>query len=419
MKLVIILATLLFMSCSISSEVESNSITGVVIVGDKKLAAKQTVSTDTYSSVEVVLVSAQAPSETLQRTDSDEDGFYSFTGLGDGEYIVISNDNWQYGGVQGNISLSGGTNRKVTIEMKPFQTLESDGELTDVEWYFYSQKVPEDNDNVVFYYLDDAPNVYTAVDNSIKESFIVQIGDEVDNDSDNINDTGRVLLTPYKANDQMSSFAEPVNIESSEEGVYEYYEESSEAYVFESFDANEAAGVLYYNDESIVGDVILVAEDEPTTIVAQIQTDAMGNFSFLDIEEGEYLIVAQVGDEYGGVTPFTSPGGGGRRYFSLQKFMSYTYDIDEEAISNDPGELTWFGFKRDAEELVNENNHQFIEGVQNVFGMGEEGEKGFYSIETSGDTILFARYPNGDYFHSGTFNQPPQLQFIEDSIQLE
>ncbi|MGL1935196.1 MAG: hypothetical protein OCD01_09250 [Fibrobacterales bacterium] len=174
MHYLLLILVLILSACSMESEVESNSISGVVIIGDR-IGAKQSISDNEASIYNVSLLVANEPSKAVMTTETDRFGRFVFEDVPNGNYIVLSIDEWRYGGVQTNISLSGGKEEIANIDMTPFQKVPNQYEFTGDEWFFYDKQVTTLGEAEVLYYLADVDNVYTKTTQEVSVSYVIEV----------------------------------------------------------------------------------------------------------------------------------------------------------------------------------------------------------------------------------------------------
>ncbi|MGL1937325.1 MAG: DNRLRE domain-containing protein [Fibrobacterales bacterium] len=156
-QLLLLICSCILLSCSLSEGTvdDSNSLTGIVIVGGQPIAAK------------VALVHYGDHRTVITETESDSTGHYLITEIPAGRYTVVSTVDWTYGSVTEGFTITDNEDATLHINLREFKSYTYDFGDEDIDVYFYHIPIESYATDHTLFYLDDVVNYFTVDDASV------------------------------------------------------------------------------------------------------------------------------------------------------------------------------------------------------------------------------------------------------------
>ncbi|MGL1937323.1 MAG: DNRLRE domain-containing protein [Fibrobacterales bacterium] len=157
----LVLALILFVCCSVNNSADSNSITGIVIVGGNPAAAK------------VSLVRSDDKHTIVQEVYTNADGTYAFTDVPADSFIIVTTIDWEYGNVSDNLLISEDSEIILNIDLAPFKNHPHEFADTTAQVSFYSIPITDYSSEKQLYYLDSTENIYQVTSPNTTQEFAI------------------------------------------------------------------------------------------------------------------------------------------------------------------------------------------------------------------------------------------------------
>ncbi len=395
MKYLILSLLCIISACSMDGEPGSNSLTGIVIIGDNPTAAIKTAIHSFEATV--VLIDSENPKQVIQETTTDSDGRYLFTNIPDGQYYLVTREDWNYGHIEENISFNNGTNKTLDVTMAAFKKHSYDFQVDEDELYFYNVALENYSESHEFYYLEESKNIYTGTKANKSQKYAVEIKDNsllISNANTIIYKTDQLSTTPNAGRNP-----QPLPIATKD---YSYLPQS---YTANSLDVTTQQYTIVLTaptnkQVSFYGHLYL--KDHLETPIAQHTPNDIGMISFNNLSDGNYVFIAQAGHDYGAHIVFSIPNNSSLEFFNFTLTTKVTVQF-AHSLQGEFGSVDWFSFST-SKELLETNTLLYLPGITNIYSIYGHGEtkkpEQQISITDSANIIVVRDFPSGDIIDS-------------------